>query len=143
MTQRYLVTHTVHFINGALVHPDQGDASVVTLPAGVEPGRWLVPVDSGSKGIASASIPTIERYKAKHNGGGRWIVENVDDGSRASVVFEKDEGDAKAKAEAEAARLNAGGDLDLGDKDVEPSSGQVEADAGTQQDEHGGSLPDA
>jgi hypothetical protein len=142
MTQRYLVTHTVHFINGALVHPDQGEASVVTLPSGVEPGRWLVPLDVAGEGIA-ATVDLIERYKAKHNGGGRWIVENVDDGSRASVVFEKDEGDAKAKAEAEAARLNAGGDIDLGDKDVKPSSGQVDADAGTQQDEHGGSLPDA
>lgn len=129
MTQRYEVTHVPHFLGGRLVFPGRGDDSIVTLDEGVSPGRYLVPV-----GGAEAA----GQYAAKHHGGGNYIVELVADGSRASIVFKKSDGDAKAKAEAEAVRLNAGGEIDLGGTDAAPSSAQVDPPAGDS-----GDLPDA
>jgi hypothetical protein len=140
MSARYLVTHTPHYITQRMVHPDCGADSTVTLPEGEKPGRWLV-LQEEAPATAPASPKTTppELFKAKHNGGGRWVVENTEDGSRASVVFEKDDGDAKAKAEAEAARLNAGGEISLGATDSAPSSAQTDPAASTQNDD----LPDA
>jgi hypothetical protein len=141
MSARYLVTHTPHYINQRMVHPDCGADSIVTLPEGVKPGRWLVLQEEAPATAPASTQPTDlpEKYKAKHNGGGRWVVENTEDGSRASVVFEKDDGDAKAKAEAEAARLNAGGEISLGATDSAPSSAQTDPAASTKNDD----LPDA
>lgn len=140
MSKRYRVTHSPHYIGQRMVYPDRGADSIVTLPPEIRPGRWLVEVEDSAVSAALA-IPSAapEKFKAKHNGGGRWLVENIDDGSRASVVYEKDEGDAKAKAEAEAARLNAGGEIQLGVTDGAPSSAQEDSPAGTQT----GDLPDA
>lgn len=144
MEQRYLVTHTPHYINQRMVYPDCGADSIVTLPAGVKPGRWLVlQEDAPANAPASTQTNLPELYKAKHNGpgvgAGNWAVEKVEDGSRASVVFKKDDGDAKAKAEAEAARLNAGGEIVLVVTDDALSSGQNDLPASTQTTE----LPDA
>lgn len=136
MSQRsYLVTHVAHYIGQRWVEPGE----TVTLPEGVKPGRWLVPAGAV---VAEQGPVVADKFRAKHNGGGRWIVENVEDGSRASVVFEKDEGDAKAKAEAEAARLNAGGEIKLGGMEaLTSSSGEGDPSASTQQ--AGNELPDA
>lgn len=128
---RYLVTHVPHYIGGQYVEI----GGVVTLPVGVKAGRWLKPLDD-QQGADSA--PT-EKFKARHNGGGRWVVEDTDNGSRVAL-FEKDEGDAKAKAEAEAARLNAGGEVGLLGKEAETSSVQDDQAAGATQ---AGVLPDA
>lgn len=144
MSARYLVTHTPHYINQRMVQPDCGADSIVTLPPGVKPGRWLVlQEDAPPAAPASTQTNLPELFKAKHNGpgvgAGNWAVEKIEDGSRASVVFKKDDGDAKAKAEAEAARLNAGGEIDLGATDSAPSSAQEDLTASTQTDD----LPDA
>lgn len=135
MSERYLVTHVPHFIGGVMVHPGYGDKSIVTLPPGVKPGRWLVPVD--------AEPADSLKFKARHNGpgvgAGNWAVENVEDGSRASVVFKKADGEAKEKAEAEAARLNAGGEIVLVITDDALSSGQDDPPTSASSDQ----LPDA
>lgn len=138
MSKRYLVTHTKHFIGGLMVYPDRGADSIVTLPVGVKPGRWLVAVDDAPAAAAAYPAPPAGRYIAKHVGGGHYHVEGVDDGERASVVFKRDDGDAKAKAEAEAARLNAGGELQLETEDA-PPPWPDDAPAGTGDDD----LPDA
>lgn len=132
MADRYRVTHVPHFIGGRLVHPDQGEASIVTLPDGVEPGRWLELV-SGSATKAREDGDVVAAFEAKHIAGGRWAVVQISDGSRASRLFTKDaDGDAKAAAEAEAKRLNDGGQIDLGSVPA-PAEG----------DGDGGNLPDA
>lgn len=138
MSKRYRVTHSPHYIGARLVYPDQGANSIVELPEGVKPGRWLVAVDDApAVALTPASAPA-GRYIAKHVGGGHYHVEGVDDGERASVVFKRDDGDAKAKAEAEAARLNAGGELQLETEDA-PPPWPDDAPAGTGDDD----LPDA
>lgn len=107
--QRYEVTHVPHFINGRLVHPGVGDDSIVTLPDGVKPGRWLKPV---GQVVAQDEQQDGEQYAADHISRGDYCVVRVADGSRASVVFKNTgkQGEAKGQAEAEAARLNAGGE---------------------------------
>ncbi|MNN40825.1 hypothetical protein D3C81_1549120 [compost metagenome] len=47
-------------------------------------------------------------FTIKHVPAGNWVVLNKD-GERASQVFKKDDGNAKELAQAEAIRLNAGG----------------------------------
>lgn len=133
MSKRYLVTHVPHYIGQRLVQPGE----TVTLPDGVEPGRWLLEAGAAQEAKSAA------KYRARHNGpgvgAGNWVVENIDDGSHASVVFNKVDGDAKAKAEAEADRLNAGGEISLGGTDTALSSAQADPLAGAQGDD----LPDA
>lgn len=142
MSKRFEVTHVQHYIGGRLVMPDMGAASIVTLPAGVRPGRWLKPLDDAPVIVVGGG----DQFAAKHNGpgvgAGNWSVERIADGSRVSVVFKKSDGDAKAKAEAEAARLNAGGEIDLGVMDGAPSSAQEDL-ATSATSESGSNLPDA
>jgi len=102
MTNRYRVTHVPHFIGGRIVLPGLGDESIITLAEGIRPGRWLEPLDV-------APVAASPQFAAKHHGAGYYIVVQVADGACASRVFRKDEGDAKALAQAEADRLNAGG----------------------------------
>lgn len=65
MSNRYRVTHAPHYIEGRLVFPDRGDASIVTLPKGVEPGRWLEPVDGKAKeGAADDQKALLEEARA-------------------------------------------------------------------------------
>lgn len=140
MTKRYEVTHVPHYISGKLVSPGQGADSIVTLPAGVRPGRWLKEVD------AVVVVGGVDQFAAKHNGpgvgAGNWAVERIADGSRVSVVFKKIDGDAKAKAEAEADRLNAGGEIVLVVTDGAPSSGHDDLAVGTHHATDS-NLPDA
>ncbi|MNR20785.1 hypothetical protein D3C85_1376480 [compost metagenome] len=135
MTERYEVTHVPHYIGQRLVQPGE----IVTLPAGVKPGRWLKLVGATAPAKAESEAAL---FAVKHNGAGNWVVERIADGSRASVVFKKAEGDAKERAEAEAARLNAGGEVNLGGTEAESSSDPVGPAAGTQ-GEAGTELPDA
>jgi hypothetical protein len=112
MTKRYEVTHVTHYIGGRLVYPGE----VVTLEPGVEPGRWLKLV--GEDAPAAAAIVIVDsapQFAAKHGGKGvgvgNYVVVCVADGSYASQVFKKGDGDAKEKAVEEAARLNDGGEI--------------------------------
>jgi hypothetical protein len=98
--------------------------------------KWMEKVNA-----PETPLPEL-KYGVKSNGGGRWIVEALADGSRASVAFTKEQGDAKALAQAEANRLNAGGELVLAVTDGLPSSGQDEPEASTQT-ANGVELPDA
>lgn len=108
MTDRYRVTHVPHFIGGQLVYPDKGEASVVTLPEGVKPGRWLELVGEVSRPAVTEAVETVEAFEAQHIGGGKWAVVRLSDEARASELMGRD------AAKAEAARLNAGGSVDLG-----------------------------
>lgn len=138
MGDSYEVTHVPHYIGQRWREPGE----TVTLPAGVKPGRWLKPLASAAAAVKADD--SAERYRVRHSGQGvgpgNWVVERIEDGARASVIFKKDEGDAKAKAEAEAARLNAGGEVELGGTDAAPSSAQGDPAAGAEQS---GALPDA
>ncbi len=70
--------------------------------------RWMEKVDAG----VQETEPVRLKYGIKSNGGGRWIVVSNEDDSRASVAFQPnpaDKEEAKALAQAEANRLNAGG----------------------------------
>lgn len=114
MTKRYEVTHVAHYIGGRLVSPGE----VVTLEPGVEPGRWLKLVAEDAPAVpvpVAAPAAGAAQFAAKHNGVGvgvgNYVVVRVADGSHASQVFKKDEGQAKERAEAEAERLNAGGEI--------------------------------
>ena len=60
----------------------------------------------------AASAPATETglgFSVKHVPAGNWAVVNKD-GDRVSSVFKKEEGNAKELAQAEAVRLNAGGE---------------------------------
>lgn len=143
MTDRYRVTHVPHFIGQRLVYPDMGDDSIVTLPDGVKPGRWLVKVGEQAAAPAATSSAPVGGFTIDHISRGDYVVLGAD-GERASVVFKNTgvQGEAKQLAEAEAARLNAGGAIKL--EATEPaatSSGQVDPSTGTQPSAD--DLPDA
>jgi hypothetical protein len=135
---RYLVTHVPHYIAGHLVSPGMGEASIVTLPDGVKPGRWLVLVEGEALAAAPAAGQNSPLFSSRHVGGGNWVVERVADGARVAS-FGKTDGDAKALAAAEADRLNAGGEVIPVSTDAAPSSGQDDPAAGAS----GSELPDA
>lgn len=103
--KRYRVTNQVHYIGGKLVYPDQGEASIVTLPPEVEPGRWLEEVDESS--VAEREPKESAAFQANHVGGGNWEVLDAN-GERVGEMFRKADGDAKEKALEEADRLNSG-----------------------------------
>lgn len=133
--QRYEVTHVPHYIGQRWVEPGE----VVTLPEGVKPGRWLKPVVEAAK--AATSSATVSGFTIDHISRGDYVVLGAD-GERASIIFKNTgtQGEAKQLAEAEAARLNAGGEVNLGGSDAATSSAQGDSSAGTQQ---AGDLPDA
>lgn len=142
MTDRYRVTRVPHFIGQRLVYPDMGEDSIVTLPPGVKPGRWLQLVEEKAEPAAFSSAPA-GGFTIDHISRGDYVVLNAD-GDRSSVVFKNTgvQGEAKQLAEAEAARLNAGGDIIL--EATEPaasSSGQDGPPTGTQPSAD--DLPDA
>lgn len=137
MDKRYRVTHVPHYIGSRLVQPDQGEASIVTLPAGIRPGRWLVPLDAEAKAQVAGGTSEVAAFMAKHIAGGSYAVVQVSDGSRASRLFKKtEEGGAQALAEAEAKRLNDGGAIELEQIDPPPTGDDNHAGDGT-------NLPDA
>lgn len=131
MTNRYEVTHVAHYIGGRLVSPGE----VVTLEPGVEPGRWLKLVAEDAPTVvvaaaapAAAPAAGAAQFAAKHNGVGvgvgNYVVVRVADGSHASQVFKKDDGQAKERAEAEAERLNAGGEIAIAPVAAPSATGQ-------------------
>jgi len=111
MTKRYEVTHAAHYIGGRLVMPGQGADSIVTLPEGVTPGRWLVEVVALQPAVAgnqASADPVPGPYKAKHIAGGAYAVVDAD-GNEIGERFLKDGADAgkaKAAAMAKADELN-------------------------------------
>lgn len=134
MTDRYRVTHVPHYIGQRLVHPDMGDDSIVTLPEGTKPGRWLVKVGEAVAAPAAVAPAPTGGFTIDHISRGDYVVLGAD-GSRSSVVFKNTgvQGEAKQLAEAEAVRLNAGGDIKLEAKEpAASSSGQDDAPTGTQ-----------
>ena len=109
--KQYRVTHIRHFIGGRMVFPDRGDASIVTLPKGVEPGKHLVELKGTAEPAATTPHnPATKGFVAKHAGGGHYRIEDAQ-GERVG-----DFSGTKEEAEAEAARMNAG-DPDLDDLD--------------------------
>ena len=90
---------------------------------------WM---EKAEEGAEPASAPVLQ-YGPKHHGGGSWVVIDLTTEQLASVVFKKGAtGEAQALAQAEANRLNAGGELLL---ETSPAPAQEE---GT-----GADLPDA
>lgn len=122
MTRRYEVTHVPHYIGQRWVEPGE----VVTLEPGITPGRWLKLIeDAPAVVVQAAGAP---QFAAKHNGVGvgvgNYVVVRVADGSHASQVFKKDDGQAKERAEAEAERLNAGGEIAIAPDAAPVATGQ-------------------
>lgn len=127
MTNRYEVTHVPHYIGQRWVEPGE----VVTLAPGITPGRWLKPVAEDAPAVpvpVAAPAAGATQFAAKHNGVGvgvgNYVVVRVADGSHASQVFKKDEGQAKERAEAEAERLNAGGEVAIAPIAAPAATGQ-------------------
>lgn len=125
MPKEYRVTE-LSYINGRLYQKDE----VVTLEID-SPGRNLelvsgVAVDAAAPVAAPAA--GAAQFAAKHNGVGvgvgNYVVVRVSDGSHASQVFKKDDGLAKERAEAEAERLNAGGEIAIAPVAAPVTTGQ-------------------
>lgn len=69
---------------------------------------WMEKVDEAVKETAAPAL----QFAVKHVGGGNWIVVKNEDDSRASRMFKKGaKGEAEGLAQAEAERLNAGGQM--------------------------------
>lgn len=86
---------------------ERGEVFTVESATAYAPS-WMEKVDAETQESAPQSL----KYGIKSNGGGRWIVVSNEDDSRASVAFQPnpaDKEEAKALAQAEANRLNAGG----------------------------------
>ena len=128
MVERYRVTHVPHYIGARMVYPDQGEDSIVALPEGVKPGRWLVKVESAAAAVAVSTAA----FTVDHISRGDYVVLDAN-GERASVVFKNTgvTGEAKKQAETEAARLIAGGEIILVSTDAALSSGQDDPLAST------------
>lgn len=127
MTKTYIVTER-SFIDGALREPGYETTSVVGEPG---PNLKLKGGKAAVAGQPSEAPAVVAAFEAKHIAGGRYAVIQISDGTRASRLFTAKDGDAKAAAQAEAQRLNEGGQIDLG---------TLPADGG---DGAGGNLPDA
>jgi hypothetical protein len=138
MTKRYEVTHVPHYIGQRWVEPGE----VVTLDPGITPGRWLKPVGEDAPTVTAGVMQFAAKHNGKGVGVGNYVVERVADGSYASRVFRKDDGQAKELAEAEAERLNAGGEIAQVASDGAPSSGLDELGTSTHI-ASGSGLPDA
>jgi hypothetical protein len=138
MAKRYEVTHVAHYIGQRWREPGE----VVTLDPGITPGRWLKLVGEDAPAVTAGAAQFAAKHNGKGVGVGNYVVERIADGSYASRVFRKDDGQAKELAEAEAERLNAGGEIAQVAMDGAPSSGLDELGISTQT-EQGSGLPDA
>lgn len=147
MTKRYEVTHVPHYIGQRWVEPGE----VVTLAPGITPGRWLKLVAEDAPAVVVAAAAPVAapaagaaQFAAKHNGVGvgvgNYVVVRVADGSHASQVFKKDDGQAKERAEAEAERLNGGGEIAIAPA-AAPAAPATTGEEGQQPT--GDGLPDA
>ena len=120
MPKRYEVLER-SFINGRLYEP--GETLVLEIDS---PGGNLKQLGGGAPAAGKTS-PDAPEFSAKHNGGGRYIIIGKSGDRVGEFTGNKDE------AEAEAVRLNAGGE-------IAPAAGKTSPD----QDDAGDStLPDA
>ncbi|KAF1032972.1 MAG: hypothetical protein GAK37_00292 [Pseudomonas sp.] len=80
--------------------------------ASTQPATTTTTSDAAGAGTGDTQAPATPQFTAKHNGGGRWkIWQTLPDGGADWFSDFIAAGDgAKAQAEAEAERLNAGGD---------------------------------
>ncbi|WLH55587.1 hypothetical protein [Pseudomonas sp. FP2294] len=101
MSKRYEVLER-SFINGRLYEP--GETVVLEIDS---PGSNLKIAGAEKAAPAPAGNPNTDgpEYSSKHNGGGRFIIVNKA-GERVGEFT-----GAREDAEAEAARLNAGGEI--------------------------------
>ncbi|WP_289140837.1 hypothetical protein [uncultured Pseudomonas sp.] len=101
MPKRYEVLER-SFINGRLYEP--GETVVLEIDS---PGSNLKIAGAAKAAPALAGNPNTDgpEYSSKHNGGGRFIIVNKA-GERVGEFT-----GAREDAEAEAARLNAGGEI--------------------------------
>ena len=101
MSKRYEVLER-SFINGRLYEP--GETVVLEIDS---PGSNLKIAGAAKDAPAPAGNPNTDgpEYSSKHNGGGRFIIVNKA-GERVGEFT-----GAREDAEAEAARLNAGGEI--------------------------------
>ncbi|MBK3439270.1 hypothetical protein [Pseudomonas sp. MF7448] len=101
MPKRYEVLER-SFINGRLYEP--GETVVLEIDS---PGSNLKIAGAAKAAQAPAGNPNTDgpEYSSKHNGGGRFIIVNKA-GERVGEFT-----GAREDAEAEAARLNAGGEI--------------------------------
>jgi hypothetical protein len=120
MPKRYEVLER-SFINGRLYEP--GETLVLEIDS---PGGNLKEL-SGAGPAASKTISDAPEFSAKHNGGGRFIIIDKSGDRVGEFTGTKDE------AEAEAARLNAGGE-------IAPAASKTNDD---QTDSTDSTLPDA
>lgn len=92
-----------------------------------------------AKAVSNPPADTGLGFTVKHVPAGNWAVVNKD-GDRVSSVFKKEDGNAKELAQAEALRLNAGGEPVMpGPSGGGPKPGAADNDDGGDDP----SLPDA
>ncbi|SBW79904.1 hypothetical protein PVE_R1G2018 [Pseudomonas veronii 1YdBTEX2] len=120
MPKRYEVLER-SFINGRLYEP--GETLVLEIDS---PGGNLKQLGGSAPAPGKSNVDGPE-YSAKHNGGGRYIIISKNGDRVGEFTGNKDE------AEAEAARLNDGGE-------ITPAPGKSNVDDG---DTNGNGLPDA
>ncbi|OZY45868.1 hypothetical protein [Pseudomonas lundensis] len=124
MPKRYEVLER-SFINGRLYEPGETLVLEIDSPGG---NLKLVGGDKSAGGSPTGNPNTDgPEYSGKHNGGGRFIIVNKAGERVGEFTGSKDE------AEAEAARLNDGGE-------ITPTPGKSNADDGGT---NGSGLPDA
>jgi len=126
------------FINGRLYEPGERVTLEIDSPGGnlklLEAAKGTVHASTDPQGAGKAA------FSAKHNGGGRYIIIDAGGGKVGDFTGNKEE------AEAEAARLVAGGQIapstdpqGAGDGTGEGGAGNTGGDGGT----GGNGLPDA
>lgn len=120
--EKYGLVLDTSFIGGGLKQPG------TVLPNYAGPfGAAIKPCDASGKLIEEAAedagddLPAL--FAAKHVSRGDYVVEKIEDGSRASVVFKNTgtKGEAEQQAQAEADRLNRGGELILDTTEAPPA----------------------
>lgn len=104
MSEAIKVRATAQGFLGKLI--EKGEVFTISGEAAFA-ASWMQKVDATEKVTPSQVL----QFGIKHVGAGNWIAVKNDDDSRASRMFKKDDGNAKDLAQAEANRLNAGGDM--------------------------------
>lgn len=89
---------SLRFVNDTFICPDEEAFAP----------NWMKRLEPKEAAQAANEHEAAQDFTIKHVPAGNWVVLNKD-GERASQVFKKDDGNAKELAQAEAIRLNAGG----------------------------------
>lgn len=124
---------SLRFVNDKFICPDE-EAFAPNWMHRLEPKEVALAANEPNADVGLG-------FTIKHVPAGNWTVLDKD-GERVSRVFKKDEGNAKELAQAEAIRLNAGGDPVL----PGPSGGGAKPDAESEtqeEDQEDPNLPDA